>query len=258
MFAQGAIIKMSGNIPELQKKILGWRCGNRCAISECRKELIIDRTEYDNESIIGEMAHIKGEKQGSARYDSNMTDVERNSHQNLLILCRDHHKMIDDQPNTYTIEKLYKIKNLHESWIKESTAKQIMDITFAELNIITKYLVSNKPIPSDSFTIISPRDKIKKNGLSSEIERLITMGITQVKQVTDFIDKIPDIEFGDRLKQGFVVEYERLRNENKIAGDDLFYGLFDFASGKSNDFKVRAAGLAVLVYLFEACEVFEK
>lgn len=242
----------------MQKKILGWRCGNRCAIPECRKELIIDRTENDCESIIGEMAHIKGEKQDSARYNPNMTDIERNSHQNLIILCRDHHKTIDDQPNTYTVEILYEMKRLHESWIKESTAKQVIDITFAELNIVTKYLISNQPVPSESYAIISPRDKIKKNKLSSETERLITMGIIQVRQVTDFIDKFPDIEFGDRLKQGFVLEYKRLRNENQIAGDDLFDGLFDFASGKSNDFKVRAAGLAVLVYLFEACEVFEK
>lgn len=249
---------MSGNILDSQKKILGWRCGNRCALPECRKELIIDRTESDCESITGEIAHIKGEKPYSARYDPNMTDTERNNHQNLIILCRDHHKMIDDQINTYTVEKLCEIKKQHEVWIKESTAKQVIDITFAELNIVTKYLISNQPQQSDSFTIISPRDKIKKNGLSSETERLITMGITQVKQVTDFIDKFPDIEFGDRLKQGFVLEYERLRNENQIAGDDLFDGLFDFASGKSNDFKVRAAGLAVLVYLFEACEVFEK
>ncbi len=72
------------------------------------------------------------------------------------------------------------------------------------------------------------------------------------------IDKFPDVEFGERLKQGFVLEYKKLKNDNKLIGDELFDGLLDFASGKSNDFRVRAAGLAVLVYLFEACEVFEK
>src|SRR3989338_5216777 len=117
---------MSSNISDKDKKIVGWKCGNRCAMPECRKELIIDRTEKDCESIIGEMAHIKGEKPTSPRYDFNMTYVECNSHQNLMILCCDHHKMIDDQPNTYTVKKLYEIKKQHENWIRESLTNEVI------------------------------------------------------------------------------------------------------------------------------------
>jgi len=93
--------------------------------------------------------------------------------------------------------------------------------------------------------------------LSSSTERLITMGLTQVKQVEKFIDDSPDINFGDRLKSGFVSEYEKLKLGG-LNGDDLFIALLEFAQGSNNDLKLRAAGLAVLVYLFESCEVFEK
>jgi hypothetical protein len=252
--------EMSGNISEWDKKIVGWRCGCRCALPECRKSLIIEGVGGDHASVIGEIAHIRGESPGSARYDPNMSDDERNSHLNLMIFCRDHHKMVDDQPQTYTVEKLMAMKRLHEMYISDMTAGGLSDITFIELDVVTKLVVSNTSTQSDSFTVIPPRDKIQKNGLTAQSEKLITMGMSQVRLVGGFINKISeiDMDFGERLKQGFVVAYERLRNEEHKSGDELFDGLFKFASGGNSDFKVRAAGLAVLVYLFEKCEVFER
>jgi len=249
---------MSKGISDRDKKVIGWKCGSLCAIPECRKQLIIDCTANDKESIIGEIAHIKGENPTSARYDPNKNPIELNNHKNLMILCREHHKMIDDQPNTFTVEKLLDIKMQHEKYIIESTANKVIDITFAELSVVTKYLVSNQPTTSDFYTVIPPKDKIQRNELSVVTERLITMGMTQVKQVGNFLNEMPDIEFGDRLKQGFVIEYEKLKKERHLTGDELFDGMLEFSSGNSSSFIQRAAGLAVLVYLFEKCEVFEK
>jgi len=170
---------------------------------------------------------------------------------------RDSHKTIDDQKNTYTVEKLVEIKKQHEEWVRKELSDKVMDVTFAELNVVTKYLVSGQYTPSDSYTIIPPREKIEKNGLSQRTTHMITMGLSQVKQVEEYINKCLDIEFGERLKQGFVNEYERLKKEENLDGDDLFDCLLDFAAGYSNDFKIKAAGLTVLVYLFEKCEVFK-
>jgi hypothetical protein len=187
-----------------------------------------------------------------------MTDKERNSSKNLILICGDCHTKIDNQPNTYTAEKLYQIKKEHENFILISTMNEIVNITFAELDVITKYLISDQCILSDKLIIVPPKDKIKKNNLSGSVETLITTGIIQVKQVADYVDQSPDIYFGERLKQGFVNKYEQLKNEENMYGDDLFNALFDFSCGGSHDFTERAAGLAVLVYLFEKCDVFEK
>lgn len=249
---------MSGTIPVRDQRILCTRSGNRCAMSECHKVLVVGKTGDDRESLVAQMAHIKGERSTAPRYDASMTDSERNSYGNLILVCNNCHKVIDDQPITYSVERLHEIKSQHEKWVVESTGKEIINVTFAELSVVTKYLISGQFVSSDSLTIIPPREKIKKNELSASIEQLITMGMTQVRQVNNFISKCPDIEFGERLAQGFVAEYERLKNEEKLKGDDLFNALLDFASGKSNDFKDRAAGLTVLIYLFEKCEVFEK
>lgn len=249
---------MSRNISPKDQKILCLRSGNRCAFPGCPVILVIDKTDSDKESIIGDMAHIEVENPTAARYNPNMTVEERNSYDNLILLCKNHHKVIDDQPEEYTVQKLKEMKSTHEKWILEVTGREIPNVTFEELDIVTKYLVAGKFSMKSNYTLIPPQDKINRNGLSSAIKHLIVMGMIHVKQVADFVNKYPDIEFSDRLTTGFVTEYNKLRNDDKLEGDNLFLALLDFAAGKSNDFKHRAAGLEVLVYLFEKCEVFEK
>lgn len=249
---------MSGTIKQKDQKILCTKSGNRCAMPDCRRILVADGTAADPASLVAAMAHIKGEKPGSARYDANMSDMERNTHSNLVFVCPSCHKKIDDQLNTYTVEKLYDIKRCHEDWINTLTGQAVIEVTFAELSVVTRYIMSGQAVINDSLTLIPPKDKIQKNRLSTSIEHLIMMGMTQVKQVADFVNRCPDIEFGGRLSQRFVMEYERLKESEMMSGDELFDGLLDFASAGTTDFKQRAAGLTVLVYLFEKCEVFEK
>jgi hypothetical protein len=257
---------MSGTIKPNDAKILCTTSGNRCALPECRKILVIEGNKNDPASLVANMAHIKGEKPGkenkssSARYDETMEEIERNFYHNLILVCPSCHKIIDDQPNTYTVELLHKIKKAHEEWIINSTKNEVINVSFTELDIVTKHLIANQGVQSDSLILIPPKEKIAKNGLSNSIEQMILMGMTQVRQVANFVEKITaiDSDFTNRLINGFVSEYERLRNEEGIGGDDIFESLLEFSCGGSNDFKQKAAGLSILVYLFEKCEVFEK
>lgn len=248
---------MSGKISEKDQRFLCTQSGNRCAIPECKIQLITKKSKKNSKSNVGIMAHIKGENPGSARYDHAMSIKDRNSYENLIYVCSNCHKNIDDQPNVYTVEKLHKIKEDHEKWVLLSTEKEIPNITFSELDQVSKYLLSDQIKVSDSYVVIPPHEKIKKNQLSTSTANLITSGLIQANQVEHFIENSPDIDFGERLKHGFVEEYEKLRKK-KISADNLFSHLLDFASGGSSDFKRRAAGLAVLAHLFEICEVFEK
>lgn len=249
---------MGSGMTERDLKLICIKSGRRCALSDCRAELVIDETSSDPSVIVGELAHIRGEKPGSARYDVNMTPTERNGYDNRILICPSCHTKIDNQQNTYTVDELLRIKREHEAWVRDSLKSEVVNVSFAELSVVTKYLISGQYSPSISFTVVPPKDKIKKNNLSGEIETLITMGLTQVNQVADFIDKSPDVTFGERLKQRFIEQYESLKNTEGLAGDDLFNALLDFSSTGSKDFKEKAAGLSVLVYLFEKCEVFEK
>jgi hypothetical protein len=83
--------------------------GNRCAFPKCGTQLAQGTT------LIGEICHIKGRQPGSARHDASQSDEQRNSYTNLLLLCPNHHAVIDDDVESYTVERLLKMKADHEA-----------------------------------------------------------------------------------------------------------------------------------------------
>jgi hypothetical protein len=240
-------------IPPKEAVILWGKSAARCAICKCD---LIQNPNDGRPFHVGEMAHIEGENEGSARFNSQLIVPDRANYDNLILLCPLDHTLIDKDPVTYTVEKLRVIKNDHEIFVTDSLKTNISDVTFAELDIILKYLIGipNNTVP-ENLTLIPLQEKIEKNSLSPEVQKWILMGLTQVTQVRTFIAKNPDFYYGERLRSGFVNQYGELYDQG-LMGDALFYSLWDFASTKENDFKTKAAGLSVLVYFFELCEVF--
>lgn len=249
---------MSGNIPDRDKKELCLKSGNRCAIPNCHQLLVIDDPGNDKNSIVAVMAHIKGENPGAARYDPTLPEKERNTYKNLIVVCPTCHKVIDDQENIYTVEYLLKVKQDHEKWIVTNYQKEVPNVTFAELAEVMQYISSSALPITQSFDVIPPKDKILKNHLSPQIEGLLVMGLTKVVQVKQYINSHHDIQFAERLVNGFIKEYNRLKYVENFEADDLFLNLLDFSANHKTEFVYKAAGLSVLSYLFEKCEVFEK
>lgn len=235
--------------------------GNRCAIPTCRKELLKEGTKTDDPANIGKLAHIKGEKPGRARYDPNMTDEERNHHTNLLYVCGNCHDMIDKQEKKYTVEVLHDIKRKHEEWVQKSLEEVILDIGFYELDQVTRHIAATPFDFEDIESIIESvplKKKMKRNEITDKVLPFMQIGLLKAKEVGEYVNDVATTEpqFPKRLKWGFVDQYSKLHLEG-LRGDSLFEALKEFANSGSTDFKRQAAGIAVLVYLFEKCEVFE-
>lgn len=92
------------------KKIFA-NSGGVCAFPGCSIRLIDDETGVN----LGEMCHISAASPNGPRYDTSLTDEERNSDKNLIIFCATHHSLIDKSPEYYTVEKLKEIKINHEA-----------------------------------------------------------------------------------------------------------------------------------------------
>jgi hypothetical protein len=112
-------------------KMLWGRAASRCAI--CRMELVMDRAGGDDESIVGDIAHIiardEDGKAGPRSVASLPTEgqdrfanliANRSKYANLLVLCKNHHKQVDDQPLAFPVEKLLEVKENHEVWVRNS------------------------------------------------------------------------------------------------------------------------------------------
>jgi len=95
-------------------KILWARSGNICSFPGCEVELVLEQSAS---RVIGEEAHIKGEKPTSPRYDPNQSTEERESYENHILLCPTHHTVIDADPKEWTVKRLLEIKTEHEQQI---------------------------------------------------------------------------------------------------------------------------------------------
>ena len=84
--------------------------GNKCYFPNCNIPLVY----LESGTVTGEICHIKGKRHGSPRYDPKQTNEERHGFENLLLMCPIHHKVIDDDLDSYTVSRLEDIKKNHE------------------------------------------------------------------------------------------------------------------------------------------------
>ncbi len=135
------------SISTKDNKILWAKAAGRCSMKDCRKEVIVASEDLTSEkkTLIGENCHIVGEKntKESPRGLSSLSEKERNSYTNLILLCRNHHRIIDQDEEIWTIERLHQIKDEHELWVETSlsVAENKDDIWYVDLiNLITEEL----------------------------------------------------------------------------------------------------------------------
>lgn len=85
--------------------------GNRCAFPKCTLQLV----DLASGKVTGRIAHIKARQPGGPRYEPAQTEEQRHGFDNLLLLCPIHHDVVDDDPDSYTVERLSAMKSKHES-----------------------------------------------------------------------------------------------------------------------------------------------
>ena len=117
------------------RKMLWGRSGNICAFPDCKTDLVMDISETDDISVVGEEAHIVAEKNDGPRGKSDLTLEQRNKYSNLILMCSVHHKIIDEYPNKFPVDTLHEMKKKHELWVKENlkidSVKQKEDEVYA-------------------------------------------------------------------------------------------------------------------------------
>jgi hypothetical protein len=127
------------SISEKDIKLLWGRAAERCSFPGCGMKLTSDKKLASDSFPLGEQAHIVGENENSPRGQSSLTTEERDSYFNLILLCPNHHTIIDKNPEDYPIEKLHLIKDQHELWVEQTLSeikdarKTAQDVIYAEL-----------------------------------------------------------------------------------------------------------------------------
>jgi hypothetical protein len=102
--------------------------GGICAFPGCRRPLVTADAPDEPGAVIAEVAHIVAESREGPRGSDPLSEEERNQSENLIVVCPEHHKVIDSQPKTYSIAVLRQMKMDHVSGVRrrlhlESTLK---------------------------------------------------------------------------------------------------------------------------------------
>lgn len=119
-------------------KLLWGRAANRCSF--CRTELTQDAKAHDAAFVLGEQAHIVGEKIEAPRGQSPLTDEERNSYHNIILLCPTHHTEIDKNVFDWPVEKLHLAKSRHELWVRETLGDAVDTKVLAKQVAVTSII----------------------------------------------------------------------------------------------------------------------
>lgn len=106
------------------RKLLWSRAHNACAI--CKKPLTGDADSVALPGLIlGEEAHIVGQREDGPRGHGDRTDID--GYSNLILLCADDHKRVDEQPDVFTVGVLSHTKAAHEAWAAAKFAEEKRD-----------------------------------------------------------------------------------------------------------------------------------
>lgn len=101
-------------ISQADRKLLWGRAHNRCAL--CKRPLTANADSPALAGLVlGEEAHIIARAPAGPRGRAEeRKDID--GYANLILLCPEDHKRVDDQPDVYTVQALRSTKAEHEKW----------------------------------------------------------------------------------------------------------------------------------------------
>ncbi len=155
---------MSAPTPKTIKRLFAYS-GNKCAFPGCNVELVTA-----DGTVLGEICHINARNAQGPRYDSNQSDKERHGFDNLILLCQNHHKIVDDKPDIYDADSLREIKSIHENLMRRNEIDQDSFYARILLNNLKKITINN----SGNVMVNSPgRTQVTNVNVSNRKSKVI-------------------------------------------------------------------------------------
>ncbi len=169
--------------------------GNRCAFPDCTRQMVNQRNAKDSN-----ICHIEAANEGGERYNPDMTDEQRASYDNLILLCVQHHDETNDV-NVYTVDRLKELKKNHESqFLGERLGKNP--------SMLKNLIVALSEVDLDSYQnsqslkVVDPTDKIQFNELKGHA--------TLIREYSVYHAKL-NVLYAELERQGSVVKEKLLR-----------------------------------------------
>ncbi|MGC4019222.1 MAG: hypothetical protein QM793_08390 [Muricomes sp.] len=205
-------------LSDIVKRQLYFESGGYCMNPTCNNEIY----PYFDGKIrvnISDLAYIIGQSENGPRGDSLLTLEERDSADNILLLCKICHKGIDDNPENYPNDLLHEWKDNHKEIIKNCFKVPLYTNRIEARKIIIRIIIQNKYI----FDTYGPFSEQMKNPMADMNyiwnKKCVEIIIPNNKKIIRLLDKNVDL-----LKEDEIILLERFREHsiefefNKISG----------------------------------------
>jgi hypothetical protein len=115
------VIDVTRRIPPLRRLLLFVRAGGRCQFDGCN-QFLLEHPLTITEGNFAQVAHIVAFSRQGPRGHARSGSARINDVANLMLLCPQCHKLVDDHPDQYAVATLEKYKEKHEDRIRHVTA----------------------------------------------------------------------------------------------------------------------------------------
>jgi len=177
------------------------RAGGRCEFNSCNEYLLRDRLTL-SETNFSDIAHIVAVSVAGPRGDDPLPSGQRDKIENLMLVCKKHHKLIDDKKLVvdYPKEKLLRFKYEHERRILRLTGFQ-PDNKTTIVRFTSKIKRDSVRIPRGQiFEAVDPRYPVDDKGIEIDLTNLPGIDSSNYWECgAECIQKVVT----DALQQGF-------------------------------------------------------
>lgn len=137
------------------------------------------------------------------------------------------------------------------------SSKDMLDVRYDNVQEVLKHITRQEVSAIQDVRPVPP-DKLKFNRLSAHVQNLLTGGMQKADLVGQFFNDHSNPTYGDEIASAFKHEYKNYRRLG-VDPDTIFCKLQEFTGGSERGTPTdEAAILAVLAYLFEQCDIFER
>jgi len=202
------------SISEKTRKTIWARSGNRCAF--CRTQLVLEKDPYDDiHPNIGEECHLISKQSNGPRHITD-DNLEYDGPDNLILLCRNHHKMIDEQKDKYSVQDIKIIKEEHENWVKTA-----LDPTGYKEDTLQQETAAPKSKLESLVELIT--NTHKNNMTEKSNQRILESpeGLTKAFEEGNYIKKIVNDFVADVLKNAEDFPIKIIPNTHRICNIEI-------------------------------------
>jgi hypothetical protein len=137
----------------------------------------------------------------------------------------------------------------------------VPDTTPAEITVLLAFIASKELTHNTTdLDLTEIAEKLKRNRLSESVKALLTPAIPVARLVEDYLNRHPDSEYSARIAQALTNEYRRIIIPGTVDPDDVFLKLVRYATSKDTAGSTKSfwAGIGIITYYFQLCDIFER